>query len=136
MKGTNQVIGGGGFHHVAMRVKDFDASVEFYTGVLGFKKTISWGDGDTRAIMLDTGDGSCLEVFAGGSSEPKPEGAFIHIALCTDNCDAALDRVKTAGMEVTMEPTDILIQSSPPTPVRIAFFKGPDGEVVEFFQNK
>ena len=136
MKGRNQKIGGGGFHHVAMRVKDFDASVLFYTDVLGFKKTIAWGDGDKRAIMLDTGDGSCLEVFAGGSSELKPEGAFIHIALCTDNCDAALDRVKAAGMEVTMEPTDILIQSSPPTPVRIAFFKGPDGEVVEFFQNK
>ena len=36
-----------------------------------------------------------------------------------------------------MEPAAIDIPSRPgPTPVRIAFFKGPDGEVIELFQNE
>lgn len=134
MSGRNEKIGGGGFHHVALRVKDFDASVKFYTGGLGFKKNISWGEGDNRAIMLDTGDGNYLEIFAGGKDEIKPEGAILHMAFRSDNCDAAIECARAAGAEVTMEPTDVEIKSGPPTKVRIAFCKGPDGEVLEFFQ--
>jgi glyoxylase I family protein len=136
MPGQNKTLGGGGFHHVAIRSHDFDASVRFYTQALGFKEKIRWGEGPKRAIMLDTGDGNYLEIFANGSAEPKPEGSIIHFALRTDNVDAAIERARAAGAEVTIEPKDVVIQSIPqPTPVRLAFCKGPDGEVIEFFQN-
>ena len=136
MAGHNKTIGGGGFHHVALRVKDFAASVKFYKEVLGFTEKISWGDEHQRAIMLDTGDGNYLELFAGGSAEPKPEGVYLHIALRSDDPDAALERCRKAGREVTMEPTSLDIPSQPsPTPVRICFCKGPDGELIEFFKN-
>ncbi len=36
-KGTNALLGGGGFHHVAVRVHDYDAALRFYTETLGFK---------------------------------------------------------------------------------------------------
>lgn len=135
MKGSNEILGGGGFHHIAMTVNDIDASVKFYTEVLGFKETISWGAGDQKGVMLDAGDGSCLELFAGGNGDKKPEGAFKHLALRTTDCEAAFQRVKSAGMEITMELKSIEIQSNPPTPAKIAFFKGPDGEIIELFQN-
>ena len=126
MAGQNAAIAGGGFHHIALRAHDFDASVAFYTEGLGFKEAISWGEGDGRAIMLETGDGNYFEIFAGGSADAKPEGALLHAALRTDNCDTAIERARSAGAEVTMEPRDIDIQSQPgPTPVRIAFCKGP-----------
>ena len=135
-QGSNQTIGGGGFHHVAIRAYDFDATVRFYTQGLGFIEKIRWGKDDKRAIMLDTGDGNYLEVFAGGKNEPKPEGSILHFALRTSNCDASLQRAREHGAVVTMEPKDIDIDSTPHrTPVRIAFCKGPDGEVIEFFQN-
>ena len=136
MKGNNEILGGGGFHHVAMDVTDLEASVKFYTEILGFKKTISWGTGDSSAVMLDAGDGSCLEMFAAPKSEKKPEGAFKHIALRTADCRTVLDRVKAAGMEITVEPKDVELQSTPPTQVTIAFFKGLDGEIIELFQNR
>jgi catechol 2,3-dioxygenase-like lactoylglutathione lyase family enzyme len=123
-----------GFHHVALKARDFDATVDFYTRVLGLEPRHTWGQGDRRAVMLDTGDGSCLEVFAGGVDLPRPEGAILHFALRCDNVDAAIERVRAAGAEITMEPKDVDIQSQPVLPVRIAFFKGPDGEMVEFFQ--
>ncbi|MXX14727.1 MAG: VOC family protein, partial [Gemmatimonadetes bacterium] len=41
----NKTIGGGGFHHVAIRAHDFEASVKFYTEAMGFQKKISWGEG-------------------------------------------------------------------------------------------
>jgi len=74
MAGYNEKIGGGGFHHVALKARDFDKSVKFYTEGLGFKQVLAWGEGDNRAVMLDTGEGNYMEIFAGGSSEPKPEG--------------------------------------------------------------
>jgi len=133
----NKTISGCGFHHVALHARDFDASVRFYTQALGFIEKIRWGDEKSKAIMLDTGDGNYIEIFSGGPTEPKPEGAILHFALRADNCDAALDRARAAGAVVTMESKDVLIQSTPgPTPVRIAFCKGPDGEIIEFFQNK
>ncbi|WP_428940821.1 VOC family protein [Fontivita pretiosa] len=136
MTGTNTVLGGGGFHHVAIRARDFDASVRFYTEALGFKEKIRWGEGAKRAIMLDAGDGNYLEIFANGQEGPKPEGAILHFALRTDNTDAAIARARAAGAIVTVEPKDVLIPSTPqPTHVRLAFCKGPDGEVIEFFQN-
>lgn len=136
MSSNNEILGGGGFHHIAMTVNDFEASIKFYTEVLGFKKTISWGEGDKKAIMLDAGDGSCLEIFAGGKGIKKPEGAFEHLALRTADCRAVFERAKASGMEITVEPKDVDLQSNPPTPVTIAFFKGPDGEIIELFQNR
>ena len=137
MSGKNETIGGGGFHHVAIRAQDFDASVRFYTKALGFREKIAWGEGAKRAIMLDAGDGNYMEIFAGGSDSPKPEGAILHFALRTSDCDAAIARARAAGATVTVEPKDVDIPSTPgPTPVRIAFCKGPDGEIIEFFQNE
>jgi len=135
MAGHNARIGGGGFHHVAMRVKDFDASIKFYVEGLGFEVRRAWGKGEKRAAMLDTGDGNYLEVFAGGSDEPQQEGAVIHFALRTADTDAAIEAARAAGAEVTVEPKDVVIPSEPSVPVRLAFCKGPDGEVIEFFCN-
>lgn len=135
--GYNNTIGGGGFHHVAIRAYDFDASVHFYTEALGFTQKIAWGEGEKRAVMLDAGDGNYLEIFANGTNESKPEGAIIHFALRTDNCDAAIERARLAGAQITIEPKDVEIPSTPHrTPVRLAFCKGPDGEIIEFLQNE
>ena len=124
-----------GFHHVALRARDFDASVLFYTRGLGLAKRLAWGEGDGRAVMLDAGNGNCLEVFAGGAAGLKPEGALLHLAFKTSDCDGALAAARAAGAVVTQDPTTVTIPSSPPASVRIAFCKGPDGEVIEFFQS-
>ena len=137
MAGSNSVIGGGGFHHVAIRAHDFEASVMLYTEARGRTEKIAWGEDKGRAIMLDTGDGNYLEIFANGEEGSKPEGAIIHFAIRTNDVDGAIERARAAGAEVTIEPKDIEINSTPqPTPVRLAFFKGPDGEIIELFDNE
>ncbi len=131
--GTNTVLGGGGFHHAAIKVKDFDATVAMYKTVLGCQETAAWGEGDSRGIMLDTGDGACFEVFAGGTGETSGSG-FYHMALRTTKLDEVIAGIRTYGLTVTMEPKDIVIPSNPPMPARIAFFNGLDGESIELFQ--
>lgn len=125
-----------GFHHVALRAADFEASVRFYTRGLGLKQVLAWGEGDGRAVMLDAGDGNRIEVFAGGTAGPKPEGALLHLAFRTADCDRATEAARAAGAMVTDEPKTVTIASTPSAVVRIAFCKGPDGEVLEFFQSR
>ena len=126
-----------GFHHLALKVSNFEAVVEFYKKGLGLTERISWGEGNSRAVMLDAGNGNYIEVFAGGATSAVPDGAVLHLALRTANCDAALAQAVAAGAVVTVATRDVTIPSAPhPTPVRIAFCRGLGGEIIEFFQNE
>ena len=124
-----------GLHHVSITVVDFDATVKLYTQGFGFKKCVAWTMRDhERAVMLDMGNGAFLEIFSGAPDIPQECGIFAHIALASDNCDADFRRAVEAGAAVEMEPRDVTLPTDPPTPIRIAFCKGLDGEVIEFFQ--
>lgn len=133
MSGTNKKLCGGGFHHVFLKVKDLNKSIEFYKA-LGFVEKTSWGEGAGRMVLMDTGDGNYFEL---GQGEPeKGGGIFLHVALRTDDCDKAMEVVRSLGAEITVEPKSIDLPSNPPMKIKIAFFKGPDGEVIELFQNE
>ena len=131
---SNTKIENVGIHHIALAVSDFEASMKFYTEGLGFTQTAAWGEGDDRAAMLDIGNGICFELFANGTAEPQANEKFVHIAFATSDPDSAYKNALAAGAAVHMEPKDVTIASEPPMPVRIAFVKGPDGEILEFFK--
>ena len=124
-----------GVHHIALRCKgmdEFSKTVRFYNETLGMDIVRSWGEGTGSGIMLDTGGGSLMEIFA-DAEERLPMGAIRHFALRTGDVDAAAKAVREAGYEITMEPNDIVIASAVPFPARIAFAIGPTGEEIEFF---
>ena len=124
-----------GIHHISIRTVDFEHSLAFYTEGLGLDVAIRWGEGDGRAVMLAAGNDNYIELFAGGTAEPAPEGRLLHLALRTDDVDAALAAAVQAGAVVTIEPKDVVIPSTPAeAAVRIAFCTGPDDEVIEFMQ--
>ena len=99
-----------GFHHVAIRAVDFDATVEFYTQGLGF--TVHYGFSVPgridRAVFLDAGDGRYVEVFGQGSTvqaegrrrradEEPTEGALLHFCLRVADVAASYSRALAAG---------------------------------------
>ena len=53
----------------------------------------------------------------------------------SNNVDGAVEAAVAAGAIVTVEPKDVILGVNPPTPVRIAFVKGLNGEIIEFFQS-
>jgi glyoxylase I family protein len=121
-----------------MRVKDFEQSIAFYRDVLEFDVARSWGEPGSRATMLAMEDGGCLEIFEGATAggDEHESMPVLHFAIRVDDCDSLLERVRDAGAEITVEPKDVDIPSTPVYPVRLAFFKGPDGEIVELFEER
>ncbi|NLC58869.1 MAG: VOC family protein [Armatimonadetes bacterium] len=130
---TNAVIEGLGFHHAALQTTDYEGTKRFYTEVLGCRLAREWGSGDRRLCLLDLGDGGCIEVIgaAEAPTEPVQQFPMIHLALRVADVDAAIARVRAAGRTVTLEPRDADLGGKS---VRIAFFLGPCGELLEFFQ--
>jgi len=134
---SNQTISGSGFHHVAIRSHDFEASLRFYIEGLGFVQKIAWGEPPSRAVMLDTGDGNYLEIFEreGEPLETTGEAHILHFALRCDDCEAATEKARAAGARVTLEPKAPEVFTQMGLKTKISFVQGPDGESVEFFQS-
>ncbi len=136
LKHENTRIPGCGFHHIAIRTGNWDASMKFWADAMGFTPAANWGEAPSRAVMLDTGDGNYLEVFERESVEATTgESPILHLCFRVDDCDAAVERARAAGAEVTVEPKTLEPFPNQDFSVRLAFIKGPDGEICEFFQN-
>lgn len=119
-----------GIHHISMKCKteeELRKVKEFYIEILGLKVCREWTDG----FMLDTGNGM-IEIFTNAEGEHRL-GAIRHIALLTDDVDGTIEKVKSAGYEVFVEPNDKVFDSVPPFKIRMVFCFGPLGEQVEFF---
>lgn len=133
---SNTQIPGCGTHHIAIQVRDMDAALKLYRDVLGMTVVAQFGSPERRIFLLDTGDGSHMELF-----DPKPDTAkpgapaandpIIHFALATTNTVTAIEHVRSAGYTVTVEPKTLTLDMMK---VTIAFFDGPSGESIEFFQ--
>ena len=125
-----------GIHHVCIKAPSLEKkeqAVEFYTRVFGMPVIRRWGQGEKSACMVDTGAG-ILEIMADGSGEAP--GPIPHVALAVTGVDEWVELVRQEGCPITMEPQDKLLPSQPPFPVRIAFFQGRAGELVELMEEK
>lgn len=123
-----------GFHHIGLKCSDIEKSLTMYKA-LGMKEVMRWGTGKNLIIMVDIGDGSRIEMFANGSDDFSASGKWIHFALKVRDVDTAYRHALSVGFTSHMEPTDMVLATEPaPTPIRIAFVCGPDGEQLEFFR--
>ncbi|MEM9419639.1 MAG: VOC family protein [Planctomycetota bacterium] len=140
MAHTNPILKNSGIHHVAISTADFSRSISFYRDVLGCKPTMLWGPAGERGVMLDVGDGNYVEVFERNNAAEQPaEARLLHLCLRCDNLDEVIEHVRQAGMAVTIEPKDVPIENNaeggkPKITPRLAFFTGPDGEIIELMQ--
>ena len=123
-----------GFHHIGLKCADIEKSIAMYEA-LGMKEVRRWGEGAKTVVMLDIGDGGCIEMFADGSDEFSANGKWIHFALKVTDTVAVYQKALEIGFTSKMEPKIVSLATKPePTPIHIAFVCGPDGEQVEFFK--
>jgi len=135
---SNTVAKTRGLHHITIQTRDWEASKHLYQEILGMKVATEFGPEERRMMLLDVGDGSHIELIAPTADSPAvgsptPNDPLVHLALASADAAASLELVRQAGYEVTMEPKDVVLGDLEAT---VAFFKGPNGEVVEFFQTR
>jgi len=132
----NEKIKGPGFHHVAIRAIDFEGTVKFYEDGMGFVRRFGWGEGNSRAALMDVGDGNYVEIFANRSEGEIPEGGLLHYAIRVADADSAYEKAIAAGAMSVAPPRDANPpHADHPITFRVAFVRGPAGETIEFFQN-
>jgi lactoylglutathione lyase len=122
--------------HTMLRVKDLDASVAFYTKLLGMKelrRNEVPGGRYTLAFVGygDESDTSVLELtYNWDQEEPYEIGsAFGHLAVGLPDVYAACDELKKAGAKITREAGPVKHGTTV-----IAFVEDPDGYKVELVQ--
>lgn len=127
-------------HHLALNVKDMDASRRFYGGLLGLKELTGDEVDDTLKELVATGkvanfvtpDGLILDLFGApdlAPPDPDPEKSFTrayHLAFDIDPAqfDQALAVLEVNGVAIAHGPV------TRPTG-RGVYFYDPDGFMVE-----
>ena len=128
-----------GVHHIGITTAHLDETLGLYTRGLGFAVKHIWGR-DKKVYMLETGDGTCVELFDG---EPEPaapakprNGNWMHLALRTDDVQKSYQAALDAGAKPKLAPTyaDILEARPEPVYMYFAYVTGFDGEEIEFIQ--
>jgi glyoxylase I family protein len=134
----NEAVAGCGAHHIAVQTRDWEGSLRLYRDVLGMSVAAEFGTPERKVMLLDMGDGSHVELIQSTATAPGPDdraptAPLTHLALATTDARAALERVRAAGFAVTSEAEDVDLNGLQAT---IAFFRGPSGESIEFFETR
>lgn len=129
-------------HHVAVRARDFEASLRFYQDALGLGEPYRWNAPPIveRAAFLRGDGGTWIEIFGGHAGDeapdPDPTRAGIgHLALTYDDVGTAFERAVAAGARPLEEPSARTLHGDPPISATLAFVAGPDGELIELYRN-
>ena len=129
MKGFTQLA------HVALKVRDLDRSLDFYTGKLGFTEMMRLGKPDGTPgvwlVYLRITDDQYLELFPDGAGERAPgrEATGVnHFCLGVDDLDAVVAEIEAAGIPLLM-PKKMGADFN-----RQAWIEDPDGNRIELMQ--
>jgi catechol 2,3-dioxygenase-like lactoylglutathione lyase family enzyme len=140
-----------GIHHPCVSTGDMARALGFYRDLLGFEEVFSfgWEAGTEMADLADAITGlrgssanACLlragnaflEIFAfsqppstRGPAQALSDHGISHICLDVDDAHAEHARLSAAGVTFQSAPIDV-------GPMRVAYCRDPDGNVVELQQ--
>jgi lactoylglutathione lyase len=122
--------------HTMIRVKDLDASVGFYTKLLGMKelRRREVPDGKYTLAFVGYGDEAEQSVLELTYNWGKDEGyelgtGFGHLAVGVPDVAATCAALRRAGAKITREPGPVKFGTTV-----IAFVEDPDGYKIELVQ--
>lgn len=122
--------------HTMLRVRNLDASIRFYTDVLGMRllRRKDFPDGRFTLAFLGYGDESentVLELTHNWDVSTYNLGdAYGHIAIGVEDVYAACERIRTSGGKVVREPGPMKHGSTV-----LAFVEDPDGYKIELLSD-
>lgn len=138
-----------GLGHVAIKVKDVDRSMAFYTGVLKFPEMLRLhhDDGSLFLIYLRITDEQYLEIFPNAESDEAPgvdANGVHHFCLTVEKLEPVLEAIVANGGTLhawtkTDKGNDLLPTDAPKIGSgldgnRQAWLKDPDGNRIELME--
>ena len=123
--------------HTMLRVGDLEASVQFYTHVLGMQelRRKDYPEGEFTLAFVGYGDeaeNTVIELTHNWGTDSYDIGAgFGHIAIEVDDVYAAVDEVKACGGKVIREAGPMNAGTT-----IIGFVEDPDGYQIELLGRK
>ena len=123
--------------HTMLRVGDLDASIAFYTDVLGMKLLRKRDNEQYRYTLAFVGygeesEGAVLELtYNWDTSEYDLGEGYGHIAIGCNDIYQTCEAIRQAGGTISREPGPVKGGSTV-----IAFVKDPDGYAIELIQEK
>ncbi len=119
---------GYGMAHIGIYVKDMDISRAFYENVLGFERDFETDPAKMiHLLFLKTGD-LTVELIE-QPNKVRTDGPVDHICIKVDDIEAAVANLKENGIEPEGE---IRVMPGIYNGIKNVFFRGPDGERLEF----
>lgn len=122
--------------HTMIRVMDLDASLDFYTRLLGMKliRRTDYPSGEFTLAFVGYGDESSNAVIElthnWGRQEPYVLGdSYGHIAIGVTDIYSTCDQLRAEGVKISREPGPMKHGGSV-----IAFVDDPDGRKIELIQ--
>ena len=123
--------------HTMIRVTDLDASIAFYTDVLGMRllRKKDYPEGKFTLAFVgfaDESEQACLELTLNWDTDEYDLGnGYGHVALEVDDVYKACDAIRARGGVITREPGPMKHGST-----ILAFVKDPDGYSIELLGKK
>jgi lactoylglutathione lyase len=121
--------------HIGVVVKDLDATIRFYTEVVGLtvKSRFTHTNGVLQLAFLGFADSeeTEIELIQGYNDNLPNEGKVHHFAVTVDDIEAEYERIKQ--LNVPFIPGFDTITTLP-NGHRYFFIYGPENEFIEFFQ--
>ena len=125
-------------HHVAIRVRDYQRTRDWYTSKLDFRVLHEWPYGDLEVAYLSPAadDNFHLEILGGTDpnanivfddlAESLDVAGYHHFCVNVDSVDDTLAELRRRGVTVIGEPFDL-----PAISRRLAFFADLWGNMIE-----
>lgn len=115
--------------HTMIRVKDLDATIEFYTDFMGLRKVRESKIGDEAVLVFltDESESYYIELTYNCDGRDYDLGnQFGHLAFTVDDLDSVIEKVKAKSWWYR--------ESRPGMSSRYIFIKDPNGYDIEILQ--
>ena len=116
----------GELHKAAVVAESVAAAERFYTEVLGLEVAERIPSGTAEDYVMLRAGATTLELMPQAAMGVAP--GFHHLSFKVADVDAAAAALRTQGVRMEKEPFDAL------PGLRLAFFRGPDGVLLQLFQ--
>lgn len=124
--------------HTMLRVRNLDASVDFYTRLMGMTelRRREVPDGKYTLVFVGYGDEASHTVLELTYNWGQDDGydlgtGFGHLAIGVADVAATCDELRAAGVRITREPGPVKFGTT-----IIAFIEDPDGYKIELIQGR